>query len=85
MKALTKLYSKFKKEKIVFTCAFLGDTFLNLVLIQLLNEIINVAYQLDFHHFGKSAIYFFTVLSIFILFIILDQYSFRKLIYYGQT
>ncbi len=85
MKALTKLYSKFKKEKIVFTCAFFGDTFLNLVLIQLLNEIINVAYQLDFHHFGKSALYFFTVLSIFILFIILDQYSFRKLIYYGQT
>ena len=67
MKALTKLYSKFKKEKIVFTCAFFGDTFLNLVLIQLLNEIINVAYQLDFHHFGKSALYFFTVLSIFIL------------------
>lgn len=85
METLTKLYSKFRKEKLYFILAFSGDTFLNLVLIQLLNEMINTAYQIDFTHFGKITIWFISVLFVFILCIILDQYSFRKLIYYGKT
>ena len=84
MKTLSKVYSKFKKETYLFSFAYICDTSLNLILIHLLSELINAASQLDVSHFSKLTLYFLAGLSLFTLFIIVDQYSFRRLIYCGE-
>lgn len=84
MKYLSKIYAKFKREKILFFVAFLADTLLNLVLIHLMNILIRNASLLDLHGFKSSAFLFCGILLLFSVFLFLDQYSFRRLVGYGE-
>ena len=84
MNQLKPVYRKFWKERIFFIFGFMGNELVGLVLIDRLQKLIDMAAQMDISRFWQLALEFFGILIISIGIIILDQYFFRALAYYGE-
>ena len=84
MNQLKPVYRKFKKERIFFIFGFMGDTLINLLLIDRLQKLIDTAGQMDMARFWRLIPEFLGILILYIGVILLDQYFFRALAYYGE-
>ena len=84
MNQLKPVYRKFWKERIFFIFGFMGNELVGLVLIDRLQKLIDTAAQMDISRFWQLALEFLGILIISIGIIILDQYFFRALGYYGE-
>lgn len=85
MNQLKSVYRKFWKERIFFIFGFMGNELVGLVLIDRLQKLIDTAAQMDISRFWQLAPEFLGILIISIGIIILDQYFFRALGYYGEV
>ena len=84
MNQLKPVYRKFWKERIFFIFGFMANELISLVLIDRLQKLIDTATQMDISRFWQLALEFLGILILSIGVIILDQYFFRALGYYGE-
>lgn len=82
MKALKNRINSYIVEKLAFFVVFLGNTLTGLWLIDILQQLVNYANGLDQARFWGEVRLFLGVLCLNILFIVGDQYFFRRLINY---
>lgn len=84
MEKLKYVYLQFHRERCLFFLAFIGNTLIGLILIDLLQKLIDTAIALDTGHFKELVLRFLVILGIYLVAIIADQYFLRRLIYYGE-
>ena len=84
MKKLEDRLPKFYFEKIIFCSVFILNTFISFWMIEIMQKLIDSAVDINKIEFLKNVKLFLIGILLNILFIVLDQVFFRKIINYGN-